>query len=35
MLLVRNRRPIRMILNGGFIGINIISVTVPPEEAGQ
>jgi C-terminal processing protease CtpA/Prc len=35
MVLVRNRRPIRMVLNGGLIGINVISVAVPPEEAGQ
>jgi C-terminal processing protease CtpA/Prc len=35
MVLVRNRRPIRMILNGGLIGVNVISVAVPPQEAGQ
>ncbi|MEZ4528528.1 MAG: PDZ domain-containing protein [Desulfobacterales bacterium] len=35
MLVIRDREPRRIILNGGLIGVNVITVTVPGAELGQ
>ncbi len=35
MLVVREREPRRIVLNGGLIGVNVITVTVPGAELGQ
>jgi len=35
MLVVREREPRRIVLNGGLIGVNVITVTVPGSELGQ
>ncbi len=35
MLVIRDREPRRILLNGGLIGVNVITVTVPGAELGQ
>ena len=35
MVVVREGQPIRLVLNGGFIGVNILTVSVPKSKLGQ
>ena len=35
MVIVREGQPIRLVLNGGFIGVNILTVSVPKSKLGQ
>ena len=35
MLVIRDQEPRRIVLNGGLIGVNVITVTVPGAELGQ
>ena len=34
MVVVRNRQPFRLVLNGGLIGVNILTVSVPQADLG-
>ncbi|MGE0086503.1 MAG: PDZ domain-containing protein [Desulfococcaceae bacterium] len=35
MLVIREKEPRRIVLNGGLIGVNVVTVTVPASELGQ